>query len=86
MDYANVLALGHWQNPVHESQSVLSQKKKKNSSVVWTKWKYNISKIIMLAIEEIFTMAWDTCLFRSRLLNKARQMCSIFFDIMANFN
>lgn len=34
MDYANVLAVGHWQNPVNENQSVLSQKKKKKSSVV----------------------------------------------------
>ena len=29
MDYANVLAMGHWQNPVNENQNVLSQKKKK---------------------------------------------------------
>lgn len=84
MDYANVLAVGHWQNPVNENQSVLSQKKKKNQ--VLFEPNGNISKIIMLAIEEIFTMAWDSCLFRSCLLNKARQMCSIFFDIMANFN
>lgn len=28
MDYTNVLAMGHWRNPVSENQSVLSKKKK----------------------------------------------------------
>lgn len=76
MDYTHVLSVGHWQNPVSENQSALV--KNKNKSIVWTKkLKYDIAKVIMLATEEIFMMAWVTCLFRRCLSNKASQMCSV---------
>lgn len=84
MDYTNVLLMGHCQNSVSEKSKCFGQKK--ITGCLNPKLKYSISKIIMLATEEIRTMTGETCLFKRCLSSKASRMCSICLDILANFN